>query len=426
MTKPWSRAKLDTFFLDIQDIDDGFDKSLAIYEYPFTAGAGLDDMGMNARTIRFKAFWWAERYDEHKDFVAHVSENAVNELQHPAYGLIKGRVQRVSVRHDDRRQTVECDIEFVEQKHGDELSEISTSVLSDTQAAFTEGQKGLMATFKAAVKAALGAAEGATVLTATLTEGQSALSQLTGGLSRVARTYVGMVDDAVSAFDGLMNTVENPAESIISTVDYGASLPGRVVGAVARCIERYSDAIAAVEISPAQFSANFVAAMSDLTRVNQDFAAIVAGAAALHGTLALGRQYQVDEDSRREAQAEESSAAFDVSGRPLPGRDYTAPVPIDELDRSLATMREQVQAALEYDRTNTSLKDAALALTRHVNHIKLDRERIITVTVQGPLPLHAVCHHYGLPWRAAERIVALNPTVENPTFVDGEVQLYVR
>ena len=64
------------------------------------------------------------------------------------------------------------------------------------------------------------------------------------------------------------------------------------------------------------------------------------------------------------------------------------------------------------------------ALKEHVNKIKLKRERIVTVRIQDPIPVHLLCMQYGLPYMAAERICAIN-NFWCPNFIGGEVKIYV-
>jgi len=52
-----------------------------------------------------------------------------------------------------------------------------------------------------------------------------------------------------------------------------------------------------------------------------------------------------------------------------------------------------------------------------------DRESPRTVEINGPLPLHLVCLMYGLPIARAEQLVAMNPSLEHPSFAMGEVKI---
>ena len=64
-------------------------------------------------------------------------------------------------------------------------------------------------------------------------------------------------------------------------------------------------------------------------------------------------------------------------------------------------------------------------LLEHVGTIKLEREKILTVVLDNPMPLHLVCLRYGLPYNYAERLSSIN-TIPQPNFTDGEVSIYAR
>ena len=138
--------------------------------------------------------------------------------------------------------------------------------------------------------------------------------------------------------------------------------------------------------------------------------------------------YKADEKRRLWLLRNEGRRAFDVQGR------YTSPEPPDadlpddtmtvgELESSLAAVRACLQAAVDLGRGNTSLKRQALQLQTHVNTIKLEREKMIRVQLDNPMPLHLVCLRYGLPYTAAGRLLTINSIV-NPNCVAGEVNVY--
>jgi hypothetical protein len=98
---------------------------------------------------------------------------------------------------------------------------------------------------------------------------------------------------------------------------------------------------------------------------------------------------------------------------------------VQQLERSLAEVRAEIQAAVELARGQESLKTAALALLEHVSQVKLERDRILMLTLENPLPLHLVCLRQGLPYRYAERILSIN-RIAHPSFTQGEVAVYGR
>jgi prophage DNA circulation protein len=112
-------AELDGIFLEIETIEDGFEKAIAQYEFPYKDGALLEDMGQKARQIRIRCYFWDDfafhnTYDAHQALLDHLHSHEYFELVHPQYGPIKGCVQSVSVRHDDSIRAAEVDVTFIE------------------------------------------------------------------------------------------------------------------------------------------------------------------------------------------------------------------------------------------------------------------------------------------------------------------------
>jgi prophage DNA circulation protein len=72
-----------------------------------------------------------------------------------------------------------------------------------------------------------------------------------------------------------------------------------------------------------------------------------------------------------------------------------------------------------------SLKRMARSLLEHVNTVKLERDRIITIVLDNTRPLHLVCLKYGLPYNMSDRLLSINQGIRNPSFTSGEIQIYV-
>jgi hypothetical protein len=71
-----------------------------------------------------------------------------------------------------------------------------------------------------------------------------------------------------------------------------------------------------------------------------------------------------------------------------------------------------------------SLKDTARILTEHAISVKLESEKLVTVSVDNETPLHLLCLQRGLPYNYAERLIMVN-NIPYPNQVKGEVQVYV-
>ena len=68
----------------------------------------------------------------------------------------------------------------------------------------------------------------------------------------------------------------------------------------------------------------------------------------------------------------------------------------NELENSLAYIREMIDISMNLNRDNLaqSHKQIALILEKHVNEIKLQRDKIIQIDVgNDPIPLHLICRN---------------------------------
>ena len=246
------------------------------------------------------------------------------------------------------------------------------------------------------------------------------------GVTAQARNWLKSVETFVGTVQAEAINVANPANSLLATIDYGAQLPGRVIGAVAQTFERYALLNASLKEAPERYLRNLKDSLDELAASSGDFAGITRGAGAQRMAVEGAGIFAADEEKRnRQRRREETATTFDVSG------SYLAPEPIEpvltvrELELSLALVRAELQAGLEADRTQQSLKDLARQLLEHVMVVKLERDRLVRVVLDNPMPLHLVCLVKGLNYAYAERVLAVND-IAKPNFTDGEIDVYVR
>lgn len=388
-------AQLDGFSLEIEHIDDGFDAAIVQYQYPYKNGAALEHMGQKARTIRFRCYFINDNYLEHISFLDYLKgKRDLMELTHPQYGLIKGFVQTVSSHHDDRQLTVEVDITFIEHLMEAIAPQVYQDIQSAIEKAFKDGQSQLM-TFSLS------------------------------GLIQQAEAFI-------STMDATLNTVTNPANSLIATIDYGTSLPGRVCGSIARTAERYSLAYASLKSAPARFMASLRQGVKSIETAGAAAASLQA-MATISGAQYLALQtayaFQADQKLRQAVRQQEQAVAFDVSGKFTQPPIVSGILTANELEQILASVRSDLQAAITLARSLglqvEALQQMAALLLEHVDHVKLERERIITIQQDNPIPLHILCLKNSLPYAYASRIAGIN-RFRNPNFVKGDVRIYAR
>ncbi len=464
-------AQLDGFGLEIETTDDAFEKAIVRHEYPFRSGALLEDMGQRARVVKFRCYFWDDgadhaTYDAHLDLLKHLEAQEISELVHPKYGPLRGCVESMSVRHDDRDRTAEIDIAFVEGLIEDGGDTRHDDVEAGAEEAYNNGIEDQKQEFADDVKTALGP-EAQAILAKALDPALGIVAQFQG-ISIKSRNYLKLVETYVGTLEATLNTIANPANSLVSIINYGTSLPGRVIGSLSRCVERYALLYDSLKSAPVRFVDSMVGGTKALAKSvsgqsttfgpgpsqtqTASFSKTTTIAAASHTALQTAYLYKADEVLRVARKKDESARGFDAEGNytapdalPVSAAVITAAAPgavaigaavggaavgtpgqtmtVNELESSLSAVRGILQEAINLSRQNTSLKQQALQLQTHVNSIKLEREKIIQILLDNPMPLHLVCLRYGLPYNAAERLLTINK-IRNPNCASGEVSVY--
>ncbi len=416
-------ATLDGMALDIEHVTDRGEKALGVHEYPFSDHVDIDDLGMRANAIRYRCYFLDEAYDDHFSFLEHIRETQVNELIHPIYGIKRGYVKVHSIESDDRIQTAEIEIEFVESSGAYEAASEERVVMACEQH-FVDGQEDIAAEVAATLYDDVGAVAG-DLVNADLDASQTVLSQMSG-LSWKARGIVKNIDSDISSMRNTLSSIENPATSVIATVNYGTGLGGMVASELAQTVERYAESIATTAAAPSRFISALRAGVADFKNSLGYLGNTLTIQGALLGAVKVAEMYDGDEQNRNAVRQAESTKAFAADGTFLRRAPLPAIYTINELENSLSAVREYIQEAINVSRLSRSLQSMARSLLRHVNNIKLERYRIISVTITSPMPMHAVCHKYNLPYAYADRLVSLNPAIKNPSFVEGDILIYAR
>ncbi len=418
-----SHASIDGIDLQIETIEDGFEKAIAVNEMPYRDGALTDDLGLKARRIKFRCYFWEDSYEAHKSLLNHLRSRELFELIHPKYGLVKGRVESVSVRHDDRVRTARLDISFVEHLRSQfEGIPQRTDVLGAAQDAYEAGISTMKDEFLSAAVVELGA-EGRGICSQVLTSGQTALSQL-NNISRTAQRWVKSVDTFVAGVESAIAEVANPANTFIAAIDFGLTLPGRVIGSIAHVAERYSLLYDSLRTMPEKFLENLRDGMYALgNAVGYDD--YIHHGTAQQAALSLAEIYARDEDERDLARALEQSSGFDSLGNYVKASATPELLNVRQVEQSLTIANAIIQDAIDRFRSMQALKALAGILTAHATSIKIESEKLVTIYVDNETPLHLLCMQRGLPYNYAERIWTVN-SLSNPNTVKGTVQVYVR
>lgn len=425
---------LDGIELEMVDISDRFEWAIVRYEYPYVDGADLDNQWEKAGSVRIRCYFFdnagQSTYNDHITLLNNLRGGGEHELLHPKYGVLRGMVESLDVRHDERKRCAEIDFCFVKQgasrieaSQADTIDSIMEGLFPESAAEQDNELRNDLAGFGLDLAEELDSA--------------ASLSGQISGISSQSRAVVRQIDSALRQLDAFASEVTQPINSLVATISYGTSIPGRILGTLDRCVERVARLYDGIRKAPSRFLAS---TKFGLEKIEADLASFLpadrTGTKKLllkHCRIAASRRlaletadaYGSDQGARRLQQRRGAVKSFDTLGR------YTSRPPLDvipmnvlELEDTLAESRTLLQAAIGEARSMDSLKEMALQLLDSVSTVKQSAERIITVTVDTPTPLHVLCLRYGLPYVDAERIMALNPDLRRPSFVTGAIKIY--
>ena len=383
--------------LQLETIDDTFEHAIAPYDYPYTDGADLENMGLRQHLIRIRCYYWddaeQQTYADHTKLINLKSKEHLD-LIHPKYGLMKGEIESLVIFHDDSIRKATIDVSFIEQMRQTVSVAPAQSVLPAVEEAFQEGQ----------------------------TQQASTLADdLKSYIPTQTKFLVGSAEKYLALSDAMTNEMESPVNSLQAAITYSVNLPGRILGSTSGSLEKIARLFDSLWTSPSQFIGKLNDAFTDLEDSYIDLAESAAGEAASdvmakHLTIACAQRLALEAAA---IYADDEQAFKD-------GNTDFQVMNINELESTLAIVRTRLEAAVEVARDIESLKTMAAALLTQVNSVRLEREKMIAVVLDNPMPLHLVCLRYGLPYTDAERLVKVNKNIQNPNFADGEVFVYAR
>ena len=116
----WKTELLDASFrgvtFEVESVQDDGEKSIVVHEYPYRAGAEIEDLGRKARRIRVTALFWGEDYlSGVASLVKAFEEAGKGELIHPVFGSVQVAIIRWGIPHRaDDPDYVALDFEAVE------------------------------------------------------------------------------------------------------------------------------------------------------------------------------------------------------------------------------------------------------------------------------------------------------------------------
>jgi prophage DNA circulation protein len=430
-------AKLDDWAINILDISDTVNMALVRHEFVNTDGGYIQHMGNRPREISFRTYWFGAgafsenskaTYANHYYFLSAMSNSSISHtLVHPKYGVIEGYVESLTMVHDDTQDYVVIDVKFV-QKDVQTTGLIPANTILDmkTQVAIALNN----ALSNASLMMQAGGAS--SLLGRTIDFTQSIASQV-NNVSQDLRSFCNELDENIDNFDTFLNDVTAPLNSIDASVAFISDIPSRFIGSIVGAANRLITSLAAISNLPVQFINNMTLGLDNLYSTlsfapgssNAVFFQTSFRNVACAKVLGVASSLlQTDENSRSAAASKEAKPSFDIFGNRINQVVFNPFMSTNDLESMLILVRKYAQATLIMDRMNVDAKNMSVALLQYVNDIKLKRMTVKTMTISN-MSIYSLLQLVGLPYQAADRVLALNPGVKNPNFIQGPVKVYI-
>lgn len=423
--------RIDGITLDHIEVSDAFTMAIAQYKIPYRRGSNLKNMGLDDRSVKIKAVFMEDRYAEHKAFVEKMTATSEDshELDHPEWGVLFGSVVSCVVTYDDAESVAYVDLTFVVEADSKKESYVflPTTVAPVVESLYSDALEAQSQMVAAAMTDEMGA-EASEIVDQEIDPEQTLLEQFLSA-SQEARDYIAEIDAAIALCEATLAEVEISSTSYINTIDFGTGIPGRLVEAMARVCERFCQSGSTLADSPRSWLASLESAYAGFRALfsNGTYRAAdqMLYAQAVRYALETSYAYADDNAMALQLKTVEQARQFDILGRRV--SDVQAPdiMTINDLDETLYTARALLQQCVDANRASAwTYKRIADALFTHVRETRLQRMRIVTISVETTMPLHLLCFRNGLPVEMADRILSLNPQIRNPNQVTGDVQIY--
>jgi hypothetical protein len=340
---------------------------------------------------------------------------------------LKGRIQNPRVDHDNRIDFCIIAITFIEQKIGEEIAP-DFSVKLEVESAFITAPLSVLKVIKTPFNPSL--------LKKFIDKKNSLVSQFASFSSSV-RSGIAQIQQALGKISNFYAGIMIPVDSVVHLVEFGSTLPDLICESTVQAIVRCAEAIRKTVQSPSIFlnsiNNNITILLQEVSSVVPDntiFESIKNSCMihlAQYASVVVANYYNDDEKLRDTYEQEMNKTVFDIEGTVI--SDFK-PITIyneNELEKSLYEVRKLLYETMNLDRDNLlSHKTIAYNLERHVNKVKLNRDRIITFNIGlHEKPLHLLCREQGLNHRYDLQIMAIN-NIPNPFFCSGLINMYER
>ena len=433
-------ARTGKYNLNILSITDSIPQSIARQEFLGQDGAVLYNLGLKAREIKFKAFFFGDQisdteninptYMNHFEFINAVvglNDNVEYKFSHPKYGIINCLCENISVMHDDTQEYAEVEVTLIEQG-------LKTETVVNVVDAYSKIENIENTQIKDQVEATNTSLKqgGFGNLINVPTDITKPLRDCFRGITQIERNFLAEADSLMSIVDGLYTAFDEISIQTTLITDFGTDVTNRILGSMTGCLLRMSNSFTSLANSPAQVALSMDTAVNNVARAFPD---------TLHKlyfqnsftALAAARQSTVTAELIQKDQtlAPIQGKSFNAQGQRVGTTTSQPMLSSTELDLMVYVSRARIQEALETEtidppssgRENKSLRNMAAYLQDYVNSIKLKRMKISTISVSNQ-PLHLILSAMGQSYQVAEVLLKINPSIKNPTFTEGLIKVY--
>lgn len=409
-------AELAGIRLDWQDLSSDRKHAVVRHEYPGQDGADLEDQGWGPSEHKLKIVFLADRKADWEKLQAKLATGARMVLEHPEKGALNGIVENLSIKIDDRIDTAEVDITFVEDGIG--IPVVFRPSASDVAASMFEP----LARYSCGLCAEPFFPSSAP--SPDLAD-PNWLEKL-GDLGNKLNALVGAMKSEIGRMDSLIVRFTSPVSAALLAIDFAADLPSQLTKRIATVFDLMQGKVDGAP-SPALSAKKYLRdsrTLADTFKGSQSEGPARVLAAS-QGASTAGRVMAGDEDRLRAMRAYEGTQAFDAEGRWLGRGSQPSQLPatVDQIDALVSEARALIQQARPWVDDPSDLDRLALALQEQFRSRLVEFEQLREIEVLTPTPLHIICHQYGLPYNVAERLVLLNH-IRNPSFVQGRILIY--
>lgn len=446
----WKSDLLDASFrgtpFAVQSLSDKGEKSLAIHEYPYRAGAEVEDLGRKARHIPVKAVFWGAKYLEQlQALITAFEQSGKGELIHPVYGSVDVSIAAWDIEHDaERPEYATVSFECVESALDNPFFAAS-SARSSAQKAQGSIVAGLSQAVKAAtlgVTSCLETVRELPILAQTaVLEHLSSVLDVYDAARSITRTVLSYVDYPL-AFCSDLAAVQQMA--LLAAETTGAMYDFRTFSKVSELLPRLSYAPGMPQQGYATgagaYSTGWISG-SALGRAD----AVLAVPASLPntmGNLSLpastqpGGQGAVQGAVAAYALTLQTELLAQEAQHLLMAQLDTPTLTPQEVESITGNTRQRMQDAIDYTRAAYSGASTVYAVSEGLRTAAAAMQELGAAALHARPPLvrhcttsagnfHLLAHSLYGDYARAPELARLNPQVRNPNFIAKGQELYV-